>query len=187
MQKFTITAIVACLAVSAMDHAVQDVAPTPRTKSLLKWNGQWASSDELNRALGFVDAQSREDSVLEENQPVSFQLVLTETIGEGMDVNLLRTYRDQVFKRMNHQVVATGKWKLVFHEETGIDASDCFVTERDGETFLWVPANWVVIFGGRLSLLEGRDARHDAIVIDFNSDPHKERSFDTVAYQRQAK
>ncbi|HVC97467.1 MAG TPA: hypothetical protein VND64_27540 [Pirellulales bacterium] len=186
MRRFITAAIVACLALSAIAYAAKGAAPNPKAKALLKWNGTWALSEDLNRALGFTDAESRADGRLGDNHPVSFQLTLTETIGEGSDEHLVQSYRDNVFKRNGHRIVATGKWKLTFRENTDIDASDCFVTEYEGATFLWVPANWVIIFGGKLSLLEGRDNNHDVIVIDFNSDPHDERSVDTAAYQRKA-
>ncbi|HEV3342755.1 MAG TPA: hypothetical protein VG125_20450, partial [Pirellulales bacterium] len=94
---------------SAFAYAAKDAASNPKAKTLLNWNGTWALSEDLNRALGFTDAESRADARLGDNHPVSFQLTLTDTIGEGLDERLVQAYRDNVFKRNGHRIVATGK------------------------------------------------------------------------------
>lgn len=173
-----------CLALSSVVFAAEKSSSTSRIDELLKWNGTWVQSEGMNRALGFTDKDSREDSLLGDLHPTSFELQLFKTIGEGVSPEILGAYRDGVFKRMGHRIIATGQWKLTFPEENRLILSDCFVTEHEGSTFLWVPANWVVIFGGKLSLIQGRDRTHDAIIVDLKASPDEERSLDTVAFQR---
>src|SRR5262249_4373373 len=137
-----------------------------------------------------TDAKSREGGLLDA-PPLSFQVSLTDQIGEGIDAQHLQTYRDLVFKRMGHRIVATGKWALTFKDNPGIKSADCFVTEHEGASYLWVPWGYVVVFGGKASFLEGADKSHDAMVIDFNSGANHlagvGRSPDTFAYQRESK
>lgn len=179
--------LLVCLALSAAAGAANEAAPVSNAKPFPQWQGKWQLSDNLNAALGFVGPKSREGGILDE-PPRSFQISLSDKIGDGIDPALMRAYRDTVFKRMNHRIVATGKWEMTFQANPGIAESNCFVTEHEGATYLWVPANYVVVFGGRVSFLEGADTGHDAIVIDFNTaEDHvagKTRSPDTYAFQR---
>lgn len=183
--RSVITAVIACcLTLSSAILAAEKAPHTSRIEELLKWNGTWVQSEEMNRALGFADKDSREDSLLGNMHPLSFELQLFKTIGEGVSPEILAAYRDDVFKRLGHRVIATGQWKLTLPEPNRLILSDCFVTEHEGSTFLWVPAVWVVTFGGKLSLIQGRDREHDAIIVDFKATANEEQSLDTVAFQR---
>jgi hypothetical protein len=183
-------AILACLALLALAAYAEEPAADSKAKPLPQWHGQWVLSEKINSALGFSDAKSREGGRLDA-PPLSFQISLTDKIGDGIDARNLQSYRDLVFKRMGHRIVATGKWEMTFKDNPGIKSTDCFVTEHEGATYLWVPADYVVVFGGKASFLEGADKNHDAIVIDFNTGAdHLKgvgRSSDTFAYQRKAK
>src|SRR5262245_35195550 len=183
-------AIVASFTLSSLSANAQERSPVLKAKPLAQWHGQWVQSEKINSALGFSDAKSREGGLLDA-APLSFQISLTEKIGDGIDSPFLQTYRDLVFKRMGHRIVATGKWDLTFKDNPGIKTTSCFVTEHEGASFLWVPADYVVVFGGKVSFLEGAHKGHDAIIIDFNMGTSYPagvgRSLDTFAYQRKSK
>jgi RNA polymerase sigma factor (sigma-70 family) len=159
-------------------------------RALAHWQGKWVLSKKLNDALGFTDAKSREGGLLDA-PPLSFRVSLSEKIGDGIDAKKMQSYHDLVFKRMKHRIVATGKWEMTFQSDQGVKERDCFVTEFEGATYLWVPADYIVLFGGRVSFLEGADQRLDALVIDFNTtEGHLaggRRSPDTFIYQREPK
>jgi hypothetical protein len=161
-----------------------------KAKSLPQWHGQWVLSEKINSALGFTDGKSREGGLLDA-PPHSFHITLTDKIGDGIDAQHLQTYRDLVFKRLGHRIVATGKWELTFNDNPGINATECFVTEHEGASYLWVSAEYVVLFGGKVSFLEGADKSHDAMVIDFNTGTNHlagvGRSPASFAYQRKSK
>jgi hypothetical protein len=180
-------AISACLALSALAANAGERTPVLKGKPLPQWHGQWVLSEKINSALGFSDARSREGGLLDA-PPLSFRITLTDKIGDGMDAQNLQTYGDLVFKRMGHRIVATGKWELTFKDNPGVKSTDCFVTEHEGASYLWVPADYVVLFGGKVSFLEGADKGHDALAIDFNTGTNHlagvGRSPDTFAYQR---
>jgi hypothetical protein len=183
-------AILACLVTPALAANAEDPAPAGKAKSLPHWHGEWVLSEKINGALGFSDAKSWRGGRLGE-PPLSFRLSLSDKIGDGMDADLLKTYRDLVFKRMGHRIVATGTWEMTFKQDPGLKSTECFVTEHEGASYLWVPADYVVVFGGKVSFLEGADKPRDAIVIDFHPGAeHRagvDRSPDTVAFQRKSK
>jgi hypothetical protein len=168
-------------------NADEDVSPA-KPKGNSQWVGPWEMSEELNRILGFKDDASRNDAVFD--HPSSFRLSLDKVIGEKMNASLLRAYRDTVFRRIDHRIVATGKWETKFDVDPGID-TNCFVTQHDGSTYLWVGAPYVVLFGGKVSFIQGVDRKHDVMVIEFNKTSdrlvRKFRTPDTVAYKRSRK
>ena len=142
----------------------------------------------MNRILGFHDDETRVDAVVD--HPTSFRLSLDKAVGERLSARVVEDYRDKIFRPIGHRIVATGTWETTFDVDPGID-SNCFVTQHEGSTFLWVGAPWVVVYGGKLSFMQGRDRRHDVMVLDFNVTPAhlagKTRTPDTVAYKRSQK
>src|SRR5262245_57668758 len=104
MNPYTV-AILACFALSALAADAQEPPPAPKAKPLPQWHGQWVLSEKINSALGFSGAKSREGGLLDA-PPLSFQISLTDKIGDGIDSPFLQTYRDLVFKRMGHRIVA---------------------------------------------------------------------------------
>lgn len=158
----------------------EDKAPRPQAALHEQWAGSWEMSDEFNRLLGFGRGEERRDAV--SDHPSSFSLALDEMVGETMGAGKLATFRDRVFARMGHRIVATGKWKTKCDVDPGIE-TDCFVTTHDGSTFLWVGAPFVVLYGGSVAHVQGMDHQHDVLVINFNP-LTKDRTPDTVVYRR---
>jgi hypothetical protein len=191
MFRFRNAIAIACLACSAFAIRADDSPQLPKAKTYPQWQGEWVLSEKFNRILGFTEEGRGVESIVGA-PPLSFKVSLAARVGEGMEANLLKVYRDTVFTRLGHKIVATGKWDKTFRDNPGdsIQAS-CFITEHEGATFLWVPANYVVIYGGKLSYLEGAKPNHDVLVIDFNNDTNHlaglSRSLDTFAFERKSK
>lgn len=190
MPSLRYVAFVASLALTSC-WVNADEAKTPdKEKPHQRWLGSWQVSGDLNRILGFATNESRADAVTD--HPSSFHISLDKRIGEKMLPLKLRVLREQVFKRLDHRIVATGKWTSTFEPDNdpGV-GSDCYITESGGRTFLFCDAPYVVIYGGAVSFLKGVDREHDLLVIDFNlTQAHlagKQRTPDTVAYKRAAK
>jgi hypothetical protein len=161
---------------------------TPVVRPCDQWVGAWRVSPEFGRLLGFDDRQDREEAVFD--HPASFTLAIDAELGASIAAPKRQEMEIVVFKKIGHKVVATGRWETTFEVDPGID-SECYVTEKDGATFLWVGAPYAVLYGGKVSLLQGADASRDHLVIDFNSLPkpkgYDQRSLDTVAFQRAQK
>ena len=165
-------------------------AQVQQAKAYPVWTGEWELSKKLNELLGFHDEDLRTDE-----WPSSFRLSLSKSIGCDMDAEFLNHHRRLFFEHTNHQIVGTGKWEIAYNDASGASQdsgyeTSCFVTEYDGATFLWVPVPFAILYGGKISFLEGADREHDAIVIDFNSMPKHlagvVRASDTVAYKRRS-
>jgi hypothetical protein len=154
---------------------------TPRqTAAQEEWVGSWEMCVEVNRLLGFGGGANQSDATCD--HPASFSLKLDEAVGATMGAEKVATYRDVVFERMGQRIVATGKWKTRLEVDPRIE-TDCFVTTRDGSTFLWVGAPFGVLYGGSVAHVQGIDQEHDLLVINFNP-LTKNRTPDTVVYRR---
>lgn len=159
--------------------AAEKVA-SAQSKNFSKWAGTWEISEEVNRLLGFADDTSRGDAIFD--HPQSFRLSLDKVVGENKDAKKFAEMRDSLFRPMGHTIVATGKWETEFRVDPGIEP-DCFVTQHDGHTFLWVGAPYVVLFGGKLAFIQGSDPNHDLMALNFNT-MSSERTPDSVVYKR---
>jgi hypothetical protein len=154
---------------------------TPRQAAAHKqWAGSWEMCVEVNRLLGFGGGENRSDATCD--HPSSFSLTLDEAVGATLGAEKVAAYRDHVFERMGHRIVATGKWKTKFDVDPRI-GTDCFVTRRDGSAFLWVDAPFAVLYGGSVAHVQGINQDHDMLVINFNP-LTKDRTPDTVVYRR---
>lgn len=171
------------LSLSNADEAIEPATSNAHRQLV----GSWKASERLNRILGFKDDESRFEAI--HAHPTSFRLSLDKSIGKRMIAAKVTGYRNHFRERMNHLLIATGKWKTTFDvdDDPGL-GTDCFVTEHRGSTFLWADTPFVVVYGGKISFIHGVDREHDIIVIDFNTTPaHKAGNFrtpDTVAYKR---
>ncbi|MEZ6133803.1 MAG: hypothetical protein R3C53_02725 [Pirellulaceae bacterium] len=183
MQRFRFLVIFSVVGLSVgYIRADEDVAPA-QSKGHSQWVGSWQSSEEFNRMLGFGGDESRRDAVCD--HPTAFRLSLDKVVGQNINGRVLAIYRDIIFQRMDHRIVATGKWETEFDIDPGIE-TDCFVTHHNGSTYLWVGAPYAVVFGGKVSYIKGFDQSHDVMVIDFNVE-EEHRTPDSVAYKRKLK
>ncbi len=152
------------------------------------WLGKWELSKTINRAIGFDSEKSREGAVFSD-YPTSFELTISPKVGEGMKRETFKSYREFFREKLNHRIVATGLWKTHFGEniDPGIEPN-CFVTRNGRALFLWVPVPYAILYGGKISFVQGADAKRDLLIIDFNTFEKnlkgKIRSVDTVVYRR---
>ena len=155
----------------------------PRFKVPSQWSGAWEISSEANKLLGFATKEDRANAGFD--HPRSFTLSFDKTPGESTRDKSIEGYEGTVFKEMLKQrVVATGLWKMKFDVDPGLEEECCFLTVKEGSTYLWKPADYVVVYGGKISLIEGVDRQHDLLVIDFNPQESKFPRHETVVYKR---
>ncbi len=182
--------IVFAFALTALPPLVAGEKPAVDLRHYQPWVGSWEVSSEWNTLLGYADKKSREGAVFD--HPLSFRLSLDATPGESTSTDAYRDYREKIFPKLGHTIVATGRWETAFPPELepGVETV-CFLTVREGSTYLWVGAPYAVLYGGKVSFLEGAEPRHDALVIDFNSlsppSDLRKRTADTVGFRRTAK
>lgn len=159
-------------------------ATVPR--KLTDWTGSWKLSPALNQALGYPAKSKRENATFD--HPLSFTLSFRAAPKEKIDDgDSLKLFQSEIFDKIDHKVLTTGTWKTKFEVEPGIGTT-CIVTESKGATYLWVGAPYVIIYGGRVSFLQGATEEKDALVINFMPSIgdviNRPRSDDTVAFQR---
>jgi hypothetical protein len=155
--------------------------------------GTWEVSPAANRLLGYSGAERDELNTTFEH-PVSFTLAVDEELEQGVKPEMHPESKRQLFetffKRHNQRLVATGevKWKFEFQENRHGWDPYFFITHSEGSTFLWCGAPYVIFYGGKISLIRGRDRDHDLLVIDFNPVREMNRKLpvtqDTVVFQR---
>jgi hypothetical protein len=162
--------------------AAEKAAPA-QSRNFSQWAGSWVISEEANRLLGFADDASSSDAV--SDHPMSFLLSLDKAVGLNIDAKNFAEFRDSLFRPMDHKIVATGKWETMFRVDPGIE-TDCYVTQHDGHTFLWVGAPYVGMFGGRVVLIQGSNPKHDFLAFNFNA-VSSERTPDSAVYRRMGK
>lgn len=177
---FVVVLILAC---QSADSA--DPKPEPPFMVPAKWVGAWELSPEANKLLGYASREDRTNAAFD--HPESFTLTFDKTLGQSVDEENLQAYRDFFRTHMpGHQLVATGAWKMKFEIDPGFEEVGVFLTVKEGATYLWKPAAFVVLYGGKISFLEGVDKSRDLLVINFNPHEKESRSHETVAFKRGA-
>lgn len=178
--QFLCFVVVLILACQSADSA--DPKPEPPFMVPAKWVGAWELSPEANKLLGYDSREDRTNAVFD--HPESFTLTFDKTLGESVDEENLQAYRDFFRTQMpGHQLVATGAWKMKFEIDPGFEEDGFFLTVKEGATYLWKPAAFVVLYGGKISFLEGVDKSRDLLVIDYNPLGSKSPRHETVVYQ----
>lgn len=166
-----------------LSHPVLAAEDAALPTALADWSGEWRASADLNRMLGFAADDDRVEATT--IHPKSFRLTLDDTLGASLEADVLRTYGEQVFARIEHRIVATGQWRPRFGHEESIGPA-AFVTRHDGATYLWCDAAYAVVYGAKVSFARGVDRARDVMILDFAAvrTDVTERSPDTVAFQR---
>lgn len=187
-------AVLSGLAVAGLDGAEPSAtakpAPLDTRSRFAGWEGEWVFSKPLNRALGFPETLVRGES--HGGMPWSFRLRLDKRMGASLPEGELETLRDYVFDKAGLEVIATGRWLSRSagdpEEARHIRETSCYLLRKEGGTYLYHSAMYVVVLGGRASLWEGRTPTDDKLVIDFGSEPWSpgpaSRSEQTYAYER---
>lgn len=91
------------------------------------------------------------------------------------------------FKKMNHKVVAGGKW-TAGQDFEGFGEKDefFFVTQFDGATFVWFGTPQETLKGAEVHYIHGKTTQHDLLILDFGFTKHRARLYagNTVGYRR---
>lgn len=179
------TLIFCSLSQNAVPLLAKDAPQKTKAKIYTQWNGTWELSAAANKLLGYSDEEDRADIAVD--FPLSFNISIDEKLGTSISQKEIQLMQDAVFKKVDHKIVATGTWETTFKVDPEIEEK-CFVTEGHGETFLWVPAPYVVIYGGEISVIQGATKDKDLLIIDFDATRKhldgNHRSKTNVAYQR---
>lgn len=124
-----------------------------------EWSGSWRTGPDVAKLLGF---DTREDS---STFPSTLQIEFCASKDAAFQVlgQPAVEFAQSIIEKMGHKIVAAGRCKT---HTKGDTSSICFVTKKQGGTFLWLGDQTQSITFAKVHYIRGVAPKHDLLILD---------------------